>query len=96
MAAVPQPLAPGDEIVVDATGVSFAYGTTPVLEDVTFSVRKGEFAALVGPNGSGKSTLLRMLLVVLKPRSGTVRMLGEDPRELRDREARMVAVAERD
>jgi zinc transport system ATP-binding protein len=85
MAAVPLPRDTGDEIVVDATGVSFAYGTNPVLEDVTFSVHKGEFAALVGPNGSGKSTLLRMLLGVLKPRTGTVRMLGEDPRELRDR-----------
>jgi zinc transport system ATP-binding protein len=85
MAAVPLPRVPGDEIVVDATGVSFAYGMNPVLEDVTFSVHKGEFAALVGPNGSGKSTLLRMLLGMLKPRSGTVRMLGEDPRVLRDR-----------
>ena len=49
MAAVPLPRETGDEIVVDATGVSFAYGTNPVLEDVTFSVHKGEFAALVGP-----------------------------------------------
>ena len=40
--------------------VGFHYGRDPVLDDVTFSMRAGEFAALTGPNGSGKSTLLRI------------------------------------
>lgn len=65
-----------------AEGVWFSYGTTPVLEDVSFSVRAGEFAALVGPNGSGKSTLLRVLLGLARPERGRVELLGEDPRHL--------------
>lgn len=71
--------------VIEAEGVSFAYEATPVLEDVSFAIEAGEFAALVGPNGSGKSTLLRLLLGLLHPARGRVRILGEDPRRLRDR-----------
>ena len=68
-----------------AEGLWFSYGTTPVLEDVSFSVRTGEFAALVGPNGCGKSTLLRVLLGLLRPDRGRAELLGEDPRRLRER-----------
>jgi len=76
---------PDGDVVVEANDVSFAYAATPVLENVSFHVVRGEFAALVGPNGSGKSTLLRMLLGLLRPRTGTVRLLGADPTELTDR-----------
>jgi zinc transport system ATP-binding protein len=56
-----------------------------VLVDVSFAVRRGEFAALVGPNGSGKSTLLRLLVGLLRPHTGSVRVLGSEPRALRER-----------
>jgi zinc transport system ATP-binding protein len=69
--------------LVEATGVSFAYGQNRVLEDVGISVRPGEFVALVGPNGSGKTTLLRVLLGSLTPSTGTARLFGEAPRRLR-------------
>lgn len=59
--------------------MSFAYGATPVLEDVSLTVHRGEFVALVGPNGSGKSTLLRVLLGSLAPSAGRVRLLGLPP-----------------
>jgi zinc transport system ATP-binding protein len=86
MAAVPLPLPEaGAGLVVEADHAGFAYGVNTVLDDVTFGVERGEFAALVGPNGSGKSTLLRLLLGVLRPSRGCVRLLGEDPVELRDR-----------
>jgi ABC-type Mn2+/Zn2+ transport system ATPase subunit len=71
--------------VISASHLGFTYGQQPVLEDVSFAVEAGEFAALVGPNGSGKSTLLRLLLGVLKPAAGTVSLFGEDPRRLGDR-----------
>jgi zinc transport system ATP-binding protein len=71
--------------VLDATGVHFAYHAEPVLEDVTFSVAAGEFVALAGPNGSGKSTLLRILLGLLPPQGGSVRLLGARPDALVDR-----------
>jgi zinc transport system ATP-binding protein len=73
------------ESVVEAAGVSFAFRDQPVVDDVSFSVAPGEFVALAGPNGSGKSTLLRLLLGLLTPVAGDVRLLGTPPRRLRDR-----------
>jgi zinc transport system ATP-binding protein len=71
--------------ILEAQDVSFAYRDQPVVDHVTFSVVPGEFVALAGPNGSGKSTLLRLLLGLLTPASGGVRLLGTSPRRLRDR-----------
>ncbi len=68
---------------VDA--VSFAFGSQTVLDCVTFTVGGGEFVALTGPNGAGKSTLLRIVLGLLPPMAGTVRMFGTSPSELRER-----------
>jgi zinc transport system ATP-binding protein len=68
-----------------ADGVSFSFGTDLVLDHVALTLVPGEFVALVGPNGSGKSTLLRVLLGLLRPQSGTVRLFGVEPRRLRDR-----------
>lgn len=67
----------GDAIVFD--GVSFGYGRTDVLRDVSFVVPDGTFTALIGPNGAGKSTILRLLLGLRWPRSGEIRVLGDRP-----------------
>ena len=75
----------GKQPVLAAHGVSFHYGNDPVLDDVSFSVGAGEFAALSGPNGSGKSTLLRVLLGLLAPASGSVELFGVTPAKLRER-----------
>jgi zinc transport system ATP-binding protein len=65
--------------------VSFAYGRRAVLDGVGLRVEAGEFVALAGPNGSGKSTFLRILLGLLAPAGGRVRLLGEEPADLRQR-----------
>ena len=78
-------VAPIDAPLLEARGISFAYGRTPVLEDVSLLVRPGEFVALVGPNGAGKSTLLKVALGSLTPSGGEVRLLGASPRLLHDR-----------
>jgi zinc transport system ATP-binding protein len=81
--------------LVEATHVSFAYGRDVlVLDDVSLSVGASEFVALVGPNGSGKSTLLRVLLGLLKPTSGEVRLFGQAPDDL-DRRWRLGYVSQR-
>ena len=71
--------------VLEASSLAFAYNGDPVIDDVSLSVAPGEFVALVGPNGAGKSTLLRLLLGLLQPTSGDVRLFGEPPARLHDR-----------
>ena len=53
------------------------------VRDLTFEVRRGEVFGLLGPNGSGKSTTIKMLLGLLHPTQGRLRVLGHSPREVR-------------
>lgn len=69
--------------VIALEGVRFAYGATPVLEDVSLAVPDGEFLGIVGPNAGGKSTLLKLILGLLTPDRGRVRVLGRPPVEAR-------------
>lgn len=62
--------------------VSFSYGDEPVLEDITFTVNKGEILALVGPSGAGKTTLLNLLPRFYDVTSGAIRLDGVDIREV--------------
>lgn len=71
--------------VLDLTKVSKRFGGKVVLEDVTFHVPIGEFLCLCGPNGAGKSTLLKVVLGLLEPDSGTVRIAGLPPEKGRSK-----------
>ncbi|HKJ92269.1 MAG TPA: metal ABC transporter ATP-binding protein, partial [Longimicrobiales bacterium] len=59
--------------------VWFGYGHAEVLRGIDFVVPHGSFTALIGPNGAGKTTMLRLMLGLLKPKRGRVRMFGEEP-----------------
>ncbi|MCK4614918.1 MAG: ABC transporter ATP-binding protein, partial [Thermoplasmata archaeon] len=50
-----------------------------ILKDITLSVEENEFLGIIGPNGGGKTTLLKVILGILKPRKGTVRVFGLPP-----------------
>ncbi len=67
-------------------GISFSYGSSDVLADVTFEANDGEIVGVIGPNGSGKTTLLRCVNRALSPRVGTVLIDGKDYAELTRRE----------
>jgi len=69
--------------IVDCRGVSFSYGRSVVLEDVTFTVPRGESLCVIGPNGGGKSTLAKLLLGLIEPDRGRIAVLGREPREAR-------------
>jgi zinc transport system ATP-binding protein len=60
--------------------VSFSYGLTTAVDDVTFSVERGEFVAMVGPNGGGKSTLVKLAVALEQPKKGWVKIFGQDSR----------------
>jgi len=62
--------------MLEARGVSFAYASSPVLDDVSLSVARGSIVGLIGPNGSGKTTLLRLLNGTLAPTRGVVSLDG--------------------
>jgi phospholipid/cholesterol/gamma-HCH transport system ATP-binding protein len=72
-AEAPKPL-------IEVEKLNVWFGKRHVLRDVDFYVNPGEIRVIMGGSGSGKSTLLRHLLGLLRPRSGTVRILGTDIR----------------
>ena len=63
---------------VEVDGLSFAYGSNTILDDVSLAVPRGEFFAFLGPSGSGKTTLLRLIAGFGKPQRGAVRVGGRD------------------
>lgn len=65
--------------VIELEHVYFSYQASPVLVDVTFSLPRGEFLGIIGPNGGGKTTLLKLMLGLLKPDRGGIRVLGQEP-----------------
>ncbi len=69
------------DAVIVCDGVRFSYGTNAVLRGVSFAVNRGQFVGLIGPNGCGKSTIMRLLLGLLEPTEGTVRLLDRPPLE---------------
>jgi zinc transport system ATP-binding protein len=75
------------ESIVDIQDVRFSYESETVLEDVSLTVQPGEFACIVGPNGGGKTTLLKLILGLLSPDSGTIRVFGKPPSQAVDRMA---------
>jgi ABC-2 type transport system ATP-binding protein len=70
----------GRQIVASLEGVTKKYGEVTALRQVSLNVRAGELLALLGPNGAGKTTSVRLMLGLAKPLSGTVQVLGRDPR----------------
>jgi zinc transport system ATP-binding protein len=74
------------EPVIEVEDLAFGYGDRePVLDRVSFVVEAGDFASVIGPNGGGKTTLVKLLLGLLKPDRGRVRVLGVSPARARPR-----------
>lgn len=68
-----------NQLVANLESVNKNYGSVRALQDVNFSVRAGEIVALLGPNGAGKTTAVKLLLGLMPPNSGKVRVFGGDP-----------------
>ncbi len=74
----------GDPII-ELKQVDFHYAQEPTLEGVDLTVYRGQSGCIVGPNGGGKSTLLKILLGLLEPTRGEVRIFGTSPEDARSR-----------
>ncbi|MFP3918989.1 ABC transporter ATP-binding protein [Lysinibacillus telephonicus] len=74
------------ETIIEMKNVSFQYEYTQVLNDISFQVKEGDFLAILGPNGSGKSTLLKLLLGIIKPMAGEIKLFGQPNDSFRERE----------
>ncbi len=70
--------------VLEITDVSFSYGVNTVLKDITLTVLQGDYLGIIGPNGAGKTTLLKIMLGLLVPSSGSVKLFGKDIRHFKD------------
>lgn len=70
--------------VVEIENLDFTFGGAAVLENVNLVINQGDSTCVVGPNGGGKSTLIKLILGLLSPSKGRVRLLGDDPKATRD------------
>jgi len=74
--------------IIEVNGLKKAFGKIIALNNIDFSVEKGEFFGLLGPNGAGKTTTINILSTIMKPDEGTVRINGfslkYDPKKCKD------------
>ncbi len=73
-----------DTPAVQLEDVSYTYAGAPAVHGVTLRIERGDFTAIVGPNGSGKSTLVKVILGLIKPDSGKVRVFGTEIEQFKD------------
>ncbi len=68
--------------IIKIRNLNFSYDKQVVLEDINLEYSSDEFLAIIGPNGGGKSTLLKLILGLLKPQSGEIKLFGKEPSEV--------------
>jgi len=80
--------------MLEVQNINSYYGKIHALKDVSISIEKGEVVTIIGANGAGKSTMLRTTSGLLKPRTGSIRLEGEDLTQLRPHEIVMKGVVQ--
>ncbi|MBV6519318.1 MAG: High-affinity branched-chain amino acid transport ATP-binding protein LivF [Candidatus Brocadia fulgida] len=73
----------GEELFLEAKGISVFYNSVRAVEDVSFRVDSGEIVAMIGPNGAGKSTALKAIFGLIKLQTGDILFRGESIKGLR-------------
>jgi len=74
----------GETCAVEANEVTFSYGESVAVDHVSFAIARGDFLGIIGPNGGGKTTLLKLLLGLVQPDSGSIKLLGAQPARTRN------------
>lgn len=67
--------------IIDCENLSFAYEGNPILKNISFKIKEGEFVGIIGPNGGGKTTLLKLVVGFLKPTTGSLKLFGTPPQQ---------------
>lgn len=67
--------------VIEIENLTFGFQDVPVVENISWKLSEGQFVAVVGPNGGGKTTLLKLILGLLEPQKGKIKVFGESPQQ---------------
>lgn len=85
----------GNDIILQTTGLTKQFGKRLAVRDLNLAVHRGDIYGFLGPNGAGKSTTIRMVLSLIAPTGGNVRLFGRDVRDDRAVLARVGGLVER-
>lgn len=72
------------ENVIEVNSLNFGYSNDLILKNIDFTIKKGDFFGIIGPNGCGKSTLMKLMLKILNPLSGEIKILGQNIKDFKD------------
>lgn len=70
--------------IIEVERLSFSYALEEVIKDISLQIHKGDYIGIIGPNGGGKSTLLRLMLGILNPNRGSVKLFGQNIKKFKD------------
>ncbi len=73
-----------DEPLISIRNLRYSYNGIPALQGINLDINTGDFLGIIGPNGGGKTTFLKLILGLLKPEQGTIKLFGEDIESFRD------------
>jgi len=72
------------ENIIEISDISFSYNGHEVLKDINLAIHRGDYLGLVGGNGTGKTTLLKLILGLLTPKTGMIKLFGQDMQSFKD------------
>ena len=73
-----------NEEIISLKNIGVCFGDVSILEELTLSIKQTDFLAIIGPNGGGKTTLLKVILGLVKPSEGEVKVFGKNPEKGRE------------
>ncbi|WP_281951427.1 metal ABC transporter ATP-binding protein [Nitrosophilus kaiyonis] len=73
-----------EQIAIEVKNLYFKYYKDYVLEDINLKIKKNEYIAIIGPNGGGKSTFLKLIVGLLKPNKGEIKIFGKNVQDMKE------------